>query len=281
MLAPVGIDGFCQDYFEQAPLHLPNTGGVGSLFTVAELVGRVGEIPPGVLLIERDRWDKATSAEEYLRAGFPLVWSVARGASVLIDELCAGFGELFAAKVWPNIYATGPAATPFDMHFDRHEVIAVQCEGTKTWQISETRVNRPLEGPEMADWVAQALHTGRPTAARNIAMQVTTRPGDALYIPRGQFHHAWAADSVSLHVTFAIEPTSGYDIVKALANLAINDPTFRDYLPNPHADPNGERTRYYIQTIQAALIELITNGALTNAINTPHTVDPPAPHPSS
>src|SRR6185437_8319561 len=81
----------------------------------------------------------------YLNDGHPPVWNRARGLSPAIAAVTATFAEALGAHVWPNVYATGSAGTPFDMHFDCHEVLAVHCEGVKEWTISEVRVDRPLD----------------------------------------------------------------------------------------------------------------------------------------
>ena len=46
-------------------------------------------------------------------------------------------------------------------------------------------------------------------------MTFTVKPGDVVYIPRGQFHNAQAMNGVSLHVTFAIAPPTGMDVLEA------------------------------------------------------------------
>ena len=129
---------------------------------------------------------------DYLDAGFPLVWNGARRASPAVAATCAGLAAAFGARVWANVYATGPAATPLDVHFDPHEVLAVQCAGTKTWRISSVRADRPLDVAEMDRSVAEALTAGRAAAASSVLLACTAEPGDVVYVPRGQFHQAWA-----------------------------------------------------------------------------------------
>ena len=78
-------------------------------------------------------------------------------ATAPLDALIGELTQAFGAKVWPNVYSTGFAAKPFDAHFDLHDVLAVQCEGEKEWLVSKLRANCPMEGPEFAPAVRQAL----------------------------------------------------------------------------------------------------------------------------
>jgi ribosomal protein L16 Arg81 hydroxylase len=73
------------------------------------------------------------------------------------------------------------------VHVDAAHVLAVQLKGTKTWEVYR----------ELGD-----ADTVPP------AQTVTLSPGDLYYLPPGTPHRAFAGDSGSLHVTFAIsEPT--------------------------------------------------------------------------
>jgi lysine-specific demethylase/histidyl-hydroxylase NO66 len=192
----------------------------------------------------------------YVDAGHPLVWNRARGVSPAIDELTAALSEAFGAHVWPNVYATGEAGTPFEMHFDCHEVLAVHCEGEKTWHISEVRVDRPLDAAEMEPAVAAALRARRDEACARPLLEIAVAPGDVVYIPRGQFHNASTPRGRSLHVTFGIRQLAGFDVIKLLATAALGEPLFREYLPAAAADPDGARAAAQHQEILGRIREL-------------------------
>ena len=57
------------------------------------------------------------------------------------------------------------------------------------------------------------------------------RPGDLLYLPRGQFHDALASSDASLHVTFSCSEPIGLEWLTKLWELAVRDPLFRADLP--------------------------------------------------
>jgi hypothetical protein len=62
------------------------------------------------------------------------------------------------------------------------------------------------------------------------------RPGDLLYIPRGQFHDALASSEASLHVTFSVEPRTARILFRVLEQEAMKDSAFRAWLPDPRED---------------------------------------------
>ncbi len=198
----------------------------------------------------------------YVDAGHPLVWNRAHGVSPAIDALTVALSEAFGAQVWPNVYATGFAGTPFEMHFDCHEVLAVHCEGEKTWHISEVRVDRPLDAAEMEPAVAAALRARRDEACARLLLEIAVAPGDVVYIPRGQFHNASTPRGRSLHVTFGIRQLAGFDVIKLLATAALGEPLFREYLPAAAADPGGARAEAQLREILGRIRELTSSDTL-------------------
>jgi hypothetical protein len=278
LMAPLDPGEFFARCYEKEPLHLRAADRGVPLLTHDELLAALGERrdPPEGLVAFPEHLDGALAVRDliadrarldaYLAAGHPLVWNRARGVSAGIDALSAALAEVFGAQVWPNVYATGEAGTPFDVHFDCHEVIAVQCEGHKTWRISEVRVDRPLDAVEMEPAVAAALRARRDEAEARTALSFTVGPGDVVYIPRGQFHNASAAGGRSLHVTFGIRQLSGFDVVKLLGAAALADPAFREYLPPAAADPGGEGAAARLAEIAARLVLRITEGDLAGEV---------------
>jgi lysine-specific demethylase/histidyl-hydroxylase NO66 len=272
LFAPLGAAAFFAEHYERRPLHLPGTGGARVVLTHGELYAALaaeGRAPDGLVCFPEH---VGATADElvadpdllraYLDAGHPLVWNRARGVAPGVDALSALLAEAFGAHVWPNVYATGPAGTPFDLHFDAHEVIAIQCEGDKSWWISEVRVDRPLDVAEMEAAVAAALSARRDEAAARPLLEVTVGPGDLVYVPRGQFHNARAAGGRSLHVTFGIRLPSGFDLARRVVLELLADPHMRELLPPRAADPRGEGAAERVAEIAARLRGALSEEAL-------------------
>lgn len=272
LFAPLGADRFFAERWERLPLHLGASRPRPPILTHAELLealSRSEDPPPGVVAfpehagttIEALFRDPARMAA-YLDEGHPLVWNRARGVGERVDAITRLLSEELGAHVWPNVYATGTAGTPFDMHFDAHEVIALQCEGEKDWQISEVRVDRPLDADEMEPAVSAALRLRRDEAASRILGAFTARPGDLVYVPRGQFHNAKASGGRSLHVTFGIRLPSGFDLARRIVLDLLADPALREYLPARATDPDGARAEALLADVSTRLAHAFRDKAL-------------------
>jgi lysine-specific demethylase/histidyl-hydroxylase NO66 len=269
LLSPLDPATFFDRYYEREPLHVRAvTAPALPLLTHDALLAALlaQPTPPEGLMAFPEHLDPALDVaalladpallHAYVDAGHPLVWNRARGVSPAIDALAAALSDTFGAQVWPNVYATGAAGTPFEMHFDAHEVLAVHCAGEKTWQISAVRVDRPLDAAEMAPSVAAVLRARRDEALARPLLAIEAAPGDVIYIPRGQFHNASTPRGRSLHVTFGIRQLAGFDVIKLLATTALGEPLFREYLPAAAADPDGARAEALLDEILARIRDL-------------------------
>jgi hypothetical protein len=285
LLAPLSAAEFFARFWERAPLHLPAVGRCATpLVTHAELVDALsaafaarGEPPDGLMVFPEHLGEGSLGAADlladrdlfraYLDAGHPVAWNRPRGAFPAVDALSAALAEAFGAHVWPNVYATGAAGTPFGMHFDCHEVIAVHAEGAKDWTISEVRIDRPLDADAMAPTIRAVMQARQADAEARPALRFTAHPGDVIYIPRGQFHHAEAAPgSRSLHVTFGVRLLTGHDVAALLARLALALPGLREYLPPRAADPEGARARAHLTEVRELLAALLGDASLDDAV---------------
>jgi hypothetical protein len=277
LVAPLDLGTFFERHYEREPLHLHAAGGAEPLLTHDALLAALAASPrppeglvafpehagvPDVRALLSD----PSALRAYLDEGHPLVWNRARGVSPAVDELAAALAEALGAQVWPNVYATGEAGTPLDMHFDCHEVIAVHCEGRKEWTISSVRVDRPLDAAEMEPAVAAALHGRRDEALSRPLLRFTVAPGDVVYVPRGQFHNAATPSGRSLHVTFGIRQLSGFDVVKLLASEALADPLLREFLPPAAADPDGARAAAWLAAVAARLADTLGSEDLARTV---------------
>ena len=134
----------------------------------------------------------------------------------------------FAARVAANVYCSFQGVQAFQTHFDLHDVFAVQAEGEKTWRVYEARADTPVlplpPGDEIEKWL---------TASRgNLLFEAHMKPGDVLYLPRGQYHDALTGAQASLHVSFGVSPATGLAMFKLLETALTQESAFRAYLPD-------------------------------------------------
>lgn len=262
LVAPLGTDGFMQDHYGRAPIHIP-----GDEDSVRRRV--VDWVRFNHWLTVQSHWSdanikvimnsRAVASDFYMDDLRTLEGSQKRasaakldvfmgmGASIvgnaielidpdvrdLTDRLAAAFGGVAGA----NVYGSFSGVQAFASHCDPHEVFAIQGEGEKVWRIYENRADNPLDMLEGPD--AQAIIDA---AKGRVAMEVTMRPGDLLYIPRGFYHDALASDR-SLHLTLSVAPHSGRILFRLLEDMAIRSPAFRAYLPDAVRAPDALRAR--------------------------------------
>ncbi len=164
------------------------------------------------------------------------------GASLIANHLhrvCPEVGAVvsmlehqFAARVVANVYCSFKGVQAFQTHYDLHDVFAVQTEGEKTWRVYEARADAPVAplppGDEFEKWL---ISTRGP-----LLFEAHMKPGDILYLPRGQYHDALTGSQASLHVTFGVAPATGLALLKILESALTRESEFRAYLPDARTE---------------------------------------------
>ncbi|UVI38839.1 JmjC domain-containing protein [Qipengyuania spongiae] len=258
--APVGVEKFRAEYFERRPLHLSaqTTSQRCSTVRWEDVLDWVDVLPKwretGLQMI----MDSRPVAREHFvvlreSGGGPalgpdssLVAAMMNlGASLVLDgvedidvglrRICSALASAFAGKAGVNVYCSRSGIQAFGSHCDPHEVFVVQCEGIKDWRIYENRAEAPTSARMDRDQSVIDRSKGA------IAQQITMRPGDLLYIPRGFYHDAVARTERSLHLTFGVQPLYGLAVLDLVKELAMDDPVFRQNLPSGEHDPDGLR----------------------------------------
>jgi lysine-specific demethylase/histidyl-hydroxylase NO66 len=134
----------------------------------------------------------------------------------------------FAAGAGANAYCSFKHVQAFNTHYDLHDVFAFQAEGEKLWRVYEARADNPTTALPPGDEVEKWLIDSR----GKVLMEVPMKPGDVLYLPRGQYHDAITGEGASLHVTFWVKPATGVALFKLLEQAVAADSAFRAYLPD-------------------------------------------------
>jgi len=164
------------------------------------------------------------------------------GASLVANQLhrvCPEVGAVvnmfereFAARVVANVYCSFKDVQAFQTHYDLHDVFAFQAEGEKTWRVYESRADTPVSplppGDEIEKWLTESR--GR------LLFEALMKPGDILYLPRGQYHDALTGAQASLHVTFGVAPATGLALCKLLESALTRESAFRAYLPDARSE---------------------------------------------
>ena len=162
-----------------------------------------------------------------------------RGATIVLNELggvspSVGRTVDSALKTLnaignANLYYSQKAHRAFNSHCDAHEVFALQISGEKVWRVYKGRENSPIEHPNFR---------GKPKAEIDLVKgpvdeEIVMRPGDVLYLPRGQYHDALASSDDTMHITFSCQTPVGLNVMQDMVHRMMQDPAFRQDLPRP------------------------------------------------
>ena len=259
LLDPVTPERFLAEVFHETPLHVSGSPEkfasvmswdiLNEILTMdvwdgntLQLVLDRQRVPPAVYSRNTANRNKRQILQPDARKVMDLI---RRGASLVLNNIetlhpgylavAEAIGERLGARVSANLYCSWQAHQAFDSHYDRHDVFALHVFGEKRWNVYEGRRDNPIE---------HAAFYNEPQAECDrlkgrVAQEITMRPGDLLYLPRGQFHDALALSGASIHVTFGCTQATGLDWLSHVWERAVGDSRFRAYLPRADS-PGGE-----------------------------------------
>ncbi len=278
ILAPVGRERFLAEYYRKKPLHIPAAGARADIFSVADLdrlVSQASLWTEQTLKMWVDRgpvpqdqiFTSVQSLEGVVRRPDParVEAQFARGASIVLNEtenttpslraVANVLEEAFLGFASANIYCSRGGRQAFDSHYDDHEVFAFHIAGEKTWRVYEGRIDNPVGQPSQRPNL-QEMHN---KAKGKVLFEQVMRPGDLMYMPRGQYHDALASSGLSLHVTFSVFPMNGLALFNLMETASIRDSLFRDDLPNPELPGGREALAQRLKALGERLAALAGN----------------------
>ncbi|NJS10764.1 MAG: cupin [Microcoleus sp. CSU_2_2] len=161
-----------------------------------------------------------------------IIKSCRSGATLIINEVHKLIPEIaqFAAELKSefgyanqvNAYCSWPEKQGFSSHYDTHEVFILQVDGIKQWYVFEDTIKYPLKEQKSSSF---------PPPETAAYLSCTLHPGDVLYIPRGHWHYAVAAEEPSLHLTLGIHCKTGIDFLEWLVSELREQSEWRQSLP--------------------------------------------------
>ena len=154
---------------------------------------------------------------------------ISKGASIILNDIekynsgilkiATELQKLTNGRCQGNLYFSMASHKAFGPHFDMHDVFAIHFEGEKIWNIYENTEKNPINHS-----VFNLSIEERTKKAGNLVEQVTLKPGDLLYIPRGQFHDALASKNGAIHIAFGLTYFKPVDLISSLwEKFILND----------------------------------------------------------
>ncbi len=99
-----------------------------------------------------------------------------------LRQLCAEIAWYTNSETLANGYVTFAKEGGFGLHWDTHDVMAVQLIGSKRWQVFAPTFKDPLQEHRSIDHRTEC--SGEPI------LDTVLEAGDVLYVPRGWWHIA-------------------------------------------------------------------------------------------
>jgi lysine-specific demethylase/histidyl-hydroxylase NO66 len=129
-----------------------------------------------------------------------------------------------------NTYITPPESTGLVPHYDDHDVLILQIQGSKSWHLYVGADVPPRKIQRDADKAVALESLPVPTELRLEA-------GEVLYVPRGRVHAARTHSELSIHLTVGIHaPTVLMLAIGALYSQSFRDDRLNARLPVRHLD---------------------------------------------
>ena len=195
---------------------------------------------------------------------------VSKGASIILNDIekyntnllkiSDELQRLTQGRCQGNLYFSMASHKAFGPHFDLHDVFAFHFEGEKVWNIYENIEDSPIN-----HHFFHISSEERIKRAGKLVEQVTLKPGDLLYIPRGQYHDALASKNGAIHVAFGLTYFKPIDLMSSLwEKFILNDFMRQDIQLNP----NKNDLKEILDKFSKEIADIITSEDTLEILNT-------------
>jgi ribosomal protein L16 Arg81 hydroxylase len=181
-----------------------------------------------------------------LRDGATLIINQIQRASTPIAALAEDLERSLDARVNVNMYASLHNKHGFGCHWDNHDVLVLQVQGRKHWQVFGPRPLTPL--PHETFDANERMTFTKP------AWDGVITEGDALYLPRGWWHFAEPIGEPTLHLSVGIVKATGIDFLQWLVQRLGAEEAVRKDIPRP----DGDGFKSYIDVISRLITSTLS-----------------------
>jgi bifunctional lysine-specific demethylase and histidyl-hydroxylase NO66 len=240
LLHPLTVEKFLDEVWARTHHHIERRcpGYFDSLFgstAIEEFLAFTRPEPSAMRLVRRDKYREpatyrfADGAIDLVRVrnefadGYTIVLNGLQGTVPAIASLAHAIEVELHFETQVNAYITPPESQGFLPHFDDHDVLILQIQGSKTWHVHEDADVPPREFKRRRAVVADDLPTPK---------KLRLEAGDVLYLPRGRVHAAEANAEPSIHLTFGVHaPTVLTLVTRTLEASSLRDDRVLARLP--------------------------------------------------
>lgn len=157
-----------------------------------------------------------TRLEECLADGFSIIVTHIEQHVPALGVLCQNLSARLQESTYVGAIITTGAEGAFRLHYDFEDLIILQVEGTKRWQISGPPVPNPVRG-----MAKQPIPQAPPV------FDEVLEPGDLLFVPAGYWHHCQTMSGRSIHLGVFLIPPTGWHAARTLTSELLAEELFR------------------------------------------------------
>lgn len=173
-------------------------------------------------LVPPDRWMTdgkvdVAKLDAYLTKGYSIVAlrveAQVPALAAICDEIRTRTGE---GSFVGAVVTSGVRAGAFKTHYDPEDLLILQLEGTKRWQVF---------GPVVANPVARMPK--QKLEEPELIFDEVLEPGDLLFVPAGYWHHCESGFSTSVHLGIFFLPATAWHATDEVIRPLIAEEFFR------------------------------------------------------
>ena len=244
LIYPLRREEFLSQYWEREPalIHRRNKDYYKRLLTVANLdalIPSLNLIYPDCRLVKDgaavplNEYTFTSRGSDVRRLDLDRVYEhYYSGTSIILNALqkhwkplailCSRIEKDLNHPVQANIYLTPPRSRGFAPHYDSHDVFIMPVGGVKRWVIYGCEKPLALDSRTYSDddQLPEKMH------------ELELKPGDLIYIPRGQAHKSASSNELTAHITLGITTYTWRDVFETGMRQLFNEHAeFRRSLP--------------------------------------------------
>jgi cupin superfamily protein len=173
------------------------------------------------VLVPPEQWSKngkpdPGKLEVLLAKGFNVILTHIEPLVPSLDAICRDIRSRFSEYSYAGVIVTKGTDGAFRRHFDLEDLIIIQVEGSKRWQLFGPPVANPVRG----------ISQGTPPDTAPVFDEVLEN-GDFMFLPAGNWHHCENGAGTSVHLGIFFGPPTAWHAARRLTTQLLADELFR------------------------------------------------------
>jgi len=174
-------------------------------------------------MVPAERWTTdgkvdPAKLDEFLATGFSVVIVHLDEHVPALAALCDEIRTRMQERAFVGaIITSGSGAGAFRIHYDPEDLVILQVQGRKRWQIFGPPVSNPV----------RRMPKQTPPDGTEPKFDEVLEPGDLLFVPGGNWHRCESGLSTSVHLGVFFLPPTGWHAADQIVRQSLSEELFR------------------------------------------------------